>query len=306
MELRQCYNVLTVIGTLKSKEVKYGTTSNGDQTISIELLVVSNYEDKVNEVKVRLWAKNTSKLYNSYVTIANEYKTINDNGAEEADRIKATGSLDMNEYYSTNSSSLITRNVLKGVFVNRLDKELQDEVGAVVECVISGIADEIVEGRITGRKKVKLLTVGYQSSIHELQNVYIEKELAAQFCQMYQINSTGKLYLKINNYVEKVEEKPEEKPSIGFGNPLNNMPDTTVKNYTNEIIIVGGDMPNIANRFTMEQIGEMNRLREVSRSEKLNIAPSTPPSGFGAGFGEVPNGTQQFFQSSVDDSDIPF
>lgn len=307
MELRQCYNALTVVGTLKSKEVKYGTTANGDQTISIELLVVSNDEERINESRVKLWAKNTSKLYNSYVTIANEYKTIDDNGADEADRIKVLGSLEMNEYYSTNLSALVTRNALKGVFVNRLDKDLKDETGAVVECIIAGITDEMTkEGKITGRKKVKLLTVGYQSSIHEIQNVYIGKELAAQFCQMYQVNSTGKLYLKVNNYVEKVEEKPEEKPVVGFGNPLSNMPDTAVKNYTNEIIIVGGDMPNVANRFTMEQIGEINRLRDVSRNEKLSPAASTPPSGFGAGFGDSPTNGGQFFPGTIDDGDIPF
>lgn len=299
--LRQCFNSLTVVGTLKSKEVRFGTTSNGDSTISIDLVVVSNDADKVHENKIKLWAKNTSKLYNSYATVANEYKTIAEHGVENADRIKVTGSLEMNEYYSSNAQELKTYNSLRGVFVNRLDKEMQDEVGAVVECVITGMLDEISKDGIpTGRKKVNLVTVGYQSSIHELQNVVVPKELAQQFANLYPINSTGKLYLKVHNYAEKVEE-PQAAPTIGFGTTLTNMPDTTVNNYTHEIVIIGGDTPNVANRFTVEQITEMKKLREISRNEKLQSAPVVPPApnGFGSGFGSN-------FESTMDEGDMPF
>ena len=48
--LRQCFNSLTVVGTLKSKEVKFGTTANGDSTISLDLVVVSNDVDKMDLV----------------------------------------------------------------------------------------------------------------------------------------------------------------------------------------------------------------------------------------------------------------
>lgn len=292
--LRQCFNALTVIGTLKSKNVTFGTTANGESTISIDLIVVSNDADKVHENRVKLWAKNTSKLYNSYVTVANEYKTIQQNG-EEADRVKITGSLEMNEYYSSTSQELKTFNSLRGVFVNRVNQDLQDEVGAVVECVITGTVDEISkEGVPTGRKKVNILTVGYNSAIHELQNVVVPKELAQQFSQIYPINSTGKLYIKVNNYAEKVEQEVE-KPVLGFGTTLTNMPDTVVNNYINELVIIGGDTPNVANRFTAEQINEMKKQRELSRNEKLQPAPSTP-SGFGAGFQ----------QQESDNSALPF
>ena len=59
---------------------------------------------------------------------------------------------------------------------------MQDEVGAIVEGVITGIMDEVdkTTGAPTGRKKVELLTVGYQSTITEIQNVYVEKEYRGQ------------------------------------------------------------------------------------------------------------------------------
>lgn len=306
--LRQCYNSLSVVGTLKSKEVTYKNI-NGEPTISVELVIASKDGDKVHENKVRLWAKNTSKLYASYVTIANEYKTMKDNG-NDADRIRVTGSLEMTEYYSSNSGTIKTFNNLRGVFVNRLDEDLKDEVGAVVECIVTGISDEISkDGVPTGRKKVQLMTVGYNSSIHELQNVVVEKELAEEFVKMYPINSTGKLYLKINNYV-LVEEKEVEQPKLGFGSTLSNMPDSVAKEYVNEIVIVGGDTPNVANRFTLEQINEIKKRRELAKLEKMNAAsvPPSPPSGFGnafGGFGQT-DSTPSTFGGAIMDEDIPF
>lgn len=305
--LRQCQNSMTAVGTLKSKDVKYGSTKNGDPYIAVDLKVVSNFGDKIHENKIQLWAKNTSKLYNSYKTVAEEYKTIDEHGAENASRVKVTGSIEMNEYFNSNKGELVSFNNLKGVFVNRLDQDMQDEVGAIVEGVITGIMDEVdkTTGAPTGRKKVELLTVGYQSTITEIQNVYVEKELAAQFVQMYPVNSTGRLYLKVLNYVEVDETQTQQTPQVGFGSALTNMPDTTIKNYTNEIIIVGGDVPNVANKFTTEQINEMKKQRELAKQEKLNSAPATPPaqpSGFGSGFGNTGFGQS----STLSDGDMPF
>lgn len=319
--LRQCFNSLSIIGTLKSKEVTYGTNTSGDPTITVELVVASQDAERVNEHRVKLWAKNTSKLYSSYVTVANEYKTLDKDG-HAADRVKITGQLEMNEWCS--GSDMITRNSLRGVFVNRLEDDLPDEVGAVVECVITGIMDEISKDmKPTGRKKVSVLTVGYGPSIHEIQNIVVGSELASQFMQMYPVNSTGKLFFRINNYSEKVEQEEVAKPQIGFGNPLSNMPDTVVKNYINEVVIVGGDVPNVANRFTPAQIDEMKKQRELSKQEKLDKAAKTntaPPSGFGSGFGNntpaataATSGFGSSFGSgfnttppTVENGDIPF
>ena len=302
VKLRECKNDLTAVGTLKSKEVTYGTTGNGDQTISVDLTLASIDDGIVNEHKMTLWAKNTSKLFKSYVTVANEYKTIDDNGSD-ADRIKVTGSFDMNEFYHKTAQELKTYNNIRAVFVNRLDKECKDEVGAAVECVITGIADEMKDGTLTGRKKLTLLTVGYENRISELQNIFVEKEMAAPFMQMYKVNTTARLYLKINNYVEIDESQESEPQEVGFGVQLSNMPDSTVRKYVNEVICIGGDRPNPAVKFTNEQIDEMKKIREMSRQEKLNSAPSTPPNSAPTGFG---SGFNSNFNDSSIDSDLPF
>ena len=68
--LRQCFNSLTVVGTLKSKEVKFGTTANGDSTISLDLVVVSNDVDKVHENKIRLCQRSSMEGVDCKIKIA--------------------------------------------------------------------------------------------------------------------------------------------------------------------------------------------------------------------------------------------
>lgn len=305
--MRESKNQLTIIGTVKSKEVKEGYTMAGAATISVNLTIVSKVDGKIHENKVRLWAKETSKLAKGYHTVATKYKAIDNDGKENADRIKITGSLEMNEYISRDGE-LKTFNNLRGVFIERVtDPNVKDEIGAAVECAVLGYIDEISkEGTPTGRKKVSLYTVGYNSSVHELQKAFVPAELAQAFTRLYQPNSTGTLFIKANNYVE-VEENPQvqvTQPTLGFGSHLDNMPDNVIKNYVNELIIIGGDLPEIANKYTPEDITEMKKIRELSRQEKMSTAP-TPPArqasnGFGSGF-ETPETPVKY-----NDNDIPF
>lgn len=287
--MRESSNALQVIGVLKSKEVKYGVTQDGVASISLNLVITSEIDNKIHENRVRLWTKETSKLYKSYKTVADEYKTIDEHGKENADLIKVTGSLEMNEYVSKTDGELKTVNNLKGLFVNRLDnKETVQEVGAVIECIVLGYADEISkEGMPTGRKKVNLFTVGYNNTVHELQNVFVPADVAQAFTRLYQPNSTGKLFIKVNNYVEVEENKEVVQQPLGFGVQLDNMPgNNVVRNFVNELTIVGGQQPETVNKYTMEEIAEMRKLRELARNEKMVVSPIPPtqPSGFGSGF----------------------
>ena len=288
--MRQAQNNLQLVGTLKTKEVKYGLT-NGEPNISLSLTISSEVDGKIHENRVRFWAKESSKLYKSYKTVADEYKSIDEHGSELADLVRVTGSLEMNEYVSKADGELKTVNNLRGVFVNRLeDKTMKQEVGAVVECVVLGYTDEISkEGTPTGRKKVNLYTVGYNNSVHELQKVFVPADLSQAFTRLYQPNSTGKLFIKVNNYVE-VEQKQEaaQSQTLGFGVQLDNMPNNVVKNFVNELTIIGGQQPETINKYTMEEIAEMKKLRELARQEKMQATPvpQTPQTGFGSGFGE--------------------
>lgn len=322
--LREGINNMVLVGKLKSKEVKYGTAqADGTPTISLTLKVLT--EEKVDETTsrlhentVRFWAKQTSKLYSSYSTAANEYKSIDQHGEDNADVIRITGSFEMNEYVK--DGQLKTGNSLRGVFVNRVQDPTVavQEVGAEAECVIVGITDEISDNAPSGRKKVVLMNVGYNSRIHEFQDVYVEKDLANDFARMYKIGDTAKFIFKVNRYaVAKKEEENQAtmaaNTTLGFGSGLSNTFGGITNDYVNDVIIIGGT-PAYAMGvgYTAEQIAEIKKLRELATNEKLNAAPSTPPltqqtgfgsaSGFGSGFDPAPTNST----TSTMTDDMPF
>ena len=321
VNLREGINNMVVVGKLKSKEVKYGTAQDGTGTISVALKVlttekVSDTEERVHENTIRLWAKQTSKLYTSYSTVANEYKTIDANGENNADVVRITGSLEMNEYVK--DAELKTMNNLRGVFVNRVNDPATavQEVGAEVECVMLGASDEIKDGKPTGRKKVQLMSVGYGSRIHELQDVYVEANLASDFVRMYAVGSTAKFVFKVNKYaVAKKETAPQASMALGFGSGLSNTFGGVVNEYVNEVIIVGATAPYVEGvKYSNEQIAEIRKLREMAKNEKLNSAPATPApmttqTGFGTGFGfdTTPAATTPSAPAGgIDMGDMPF
>lgn len=292
--MRECVNQLSIVGILKSKTVKRAVR-DGVNTISLELVVQSQLsEDKINEVKVGFYAKEGSKLYNSYNTIANEYKTIAEHGT--GDKIKITGSITMNEFMSQ-TGEFVSRNKLRGLFCNRLDANDATPhcCGAAIECIVTGTSLELKNGVPSGRKLVQAYSVGYKDSIIELKDLVLAEHLTSKFEELYTINSTGKLFIEIHNYAVK-ETAPAQSSNVGFGSQLSVMPDT-VSSYVNEYIIIGGDMPlTIENspslptpgKFTLEEIAEIKRLRNqaVQQAMTTPAAPpvNTQPTGFGGGF----------------------
>lgn len=308
IKLRECDNRAVIVGKLKEIETKYDKTKDGTNTdtISVKLVVVTNENlpdgnKRLHENTVRLWAKKTSKLFSSYQTVANEYKSMKTHG-DKADMVQITGSFELNEY--AKDGQLKTSNNIRGVFVNRLEGEnIIEEVGAEVECVVTGISDEMKDGKMTGRKKVNLLSVGYNSRIHEYQNVFVQPELANDFARTFPINSTAMFIFKVDNYSIEVENKQQNQQSaLGFGRGLNTQ-FGIVKNYFNETIIIGGSAPYVdAKKFTNEQIAEMKKLREMAQAEALKSAPATPPITSRTGFGTSFDGG---FETTGDVSNAP-
>lgn len=277
--MKEARNQLVVVGTLKSKNVKRGLTRSGENYISMELVVESKCGNQVHANKIKFWTKATSKLARGYETVAEEYKTIAEHGEENADRVKITGSLVMEEYVSKADGELKTFNSLKGTFVERVeDASVVDAVGAEVDCIINGFTDEIKDGKLTGRKKVSIYTIGYNSTVNELQNVYVIAEQADAFARLCPPNTCGQLNIKVENYCEVTEiETPQTAPTLGFGATLENMPTSNVsKKYVNELLIVGGDMGKGV-KYTAEEIAEIKTLREKAKEEKMSVAP-TPPA----------------------------
>lgn len=323
MELRQSENKALVVGKLMDMGVTTGITKKGDNYVSVSLIIQSMIEGKKNENEVKLFAtEKSAKLYPSYLTIANEYKSAKMVGLEAADRIRVNGELAFEKSVSKKTGKVVTYRKIRGVFVNRIDDvTIPDEVGAEVECVIVGQEPECdKDGVETGRLKVKLLTVGYDNNITEFDKTFVPEDLAQQFPTIYSENDTALLVFNVYNYSEAKENT--EEVSLGFGRKLNN--DIGSNNtFVNEVCIIGGNMPTFENNYSVEEIEYMKTLLKLKNDELMGqannqgatgsgLGQNNKPSGFGRGLGQNTNtntnppAQEELPNNNVADDDIPF
>lgn len=298
--LRELKNEVEIIGTLKSKEFEVRTSKRtGKEFITGKLVVLVEENDKIHEIPVSAFAMTTSKLYKGILTVSNEYKSIEEVGKENATRLKVTGSLTLNEYQNK-EGNLVQFNEVQGIFYNRIeDQTIQDQAILDMEVVIDGFEDIMDSDQLpTGAKKVKGFSVGWNNSIIELVKAEVSEELAEPMENLYSPGSTGRLTFKINNYVE-IEEQVVEQPSHGFGSTQT--VEKVSKNYTNNIEIIGGDVPFLGTKeYTPEEIEKAKQVRQLKLQELTQPAPSTPPTN--NGFGQQP--TQSSLQPQQQTSEV--
>lgn len=289
--LRQSKNNTTIIGTLKSKDYKYGTTKAGDAFIAVTLVVVSKVVDKITEHKVELWTKESSKLAKGYKTIIDTYKTIDADGEEAADRVKVVGSYEPNEYMKDGELKVFKK--IKGLFVNRLDGSTEEDIsGVAIEGVLIGSRPEIKAGLPTGRLLVTFYSVGYNNTINEYNDLIIEEAMAESFKKSIPELSTIIAHVRLDKFVVIEEQAPTQQL---FGSVLSGV-DNVVKTYVNEDIMVGAMPVNVTQKYTNEQIMEMKKHRELQLAEKRATVPAASET-FNAGAG---------FGGAMSDSDLPF
>lgn len=280
-DLRILSNTVEVVGTLKSKdlEVKVARTS-GKKYMSGRITVVSKVDDKINEQQIRVFIMESSKLFKGIETVKNEYKSIEEVGEEEADRIRVTGELDFNQYYNR-EGKLVEFNEIRGVFFNRLDvmDESEDRAIATIDTVVEGIIDKMdQDGLPTGEKEIKGFSVGWGNNVIQLRDVIIKEELAEGMENLYQPGSTGQLTYKINNYAEVEEQEQEEKVSAnhGFGSQ-EVVGGLVAKNFVNNIEVIGGQVPYLGSiEYTQEEIEQVHKVAELKLQTLQAPAPAVP------------------------------
>lgn len=286
--LRQLQNEVEIIGTLKSKELEVRTSKRtGKEFVTGKLVVLVEETDKIHEIPVRVFAMKTSKLFKGIETVSKEYKTIDEVGKENADRIRVTGSIELNEYQNRDGN-LVQFNDVQGIFYNRIeDQSIEDKAIASIEVVVENFEDIIDSQQLpTGDKKVKAFTVGWNSKIIELVKAEVKQELAEPMESLYFAGSTGRVTFKINNYVEVEEQQVEtQQPTHGFGST--ETVERVAKNFVNNLEIIGGDIPYAGTKeYTAEEIEEAKKARALQLQEVTQPTPSTPPAN--TGFGQQP------------------
>lgn len=291
-ELRQLENMVEVIGTLKSKTLEVKTSQKGNTYIGGELIVLVKDEDKVNEIKIKVMIMGTSKLFKGAETVIREYETIETAGVEGAHRVRISGELTLNEYYNS-QGRLVQFNEIKGVFFNRIEDDSKDKATADIETIVNNFTDKMdADGLITGVKNVDAFSVAWGSKVVELRNLVVRDSLAEAMVGLYIPGSTGRLTMKINNYVEtkEIEEEIQASPAHGFGT-TETVERKIAKDYVNNLEIIGGDIPFFGTKeYTEEEIAQAKQVRALAL-QTLTPTASTVPDNAPTGFGTSANGT---------------
>ena len=291
-DLRILSNTVEVVGTLKSKELEVRVAKkSGKRYMSGKIVVASKVDGKLNEQQIRVFIMESSKLFKGIETVKNEYSSIEEVGATQADRIRVTGELDFNQYYNRDGK-LVQFNEIKGVFFNRLDEtdETQDRAIATIDTVVESFVDKMdADGLPTGEKEVKAFTVAWGNNVIELKNTIVKEELAESMQNLYQPGSTGKLSFKLNNYVEVEETQVEVAPTHGFGSQ-EIAEGSVAKNFVNNIEIIGGQVPYFGSiEYTPQEIEQAHKARDLKLQTLQAPAPTTPETttGFGSTTGSA-------------------
>lgn len=310
-QLRELANNVRITGTLKEVNlaVKPNKKDPGVKQIQGNIVIIVKIDNKVNEFRVELFAKETSKLFKGYQTVMNDYQPADKVGIDQADRLTVTGSINGNDYISGDGQLVeTTRN--RGLFVNRVtDPSVPDEAIAQIEIVVKNVkplTDR--DGIETGEYGIDAFTVGYGSSVTVLKNIVVPEKLVDVITENYQIGSTGKLTFKMNNYQEVVE-KPVDDAAGGFGIQVDIGNEAT--NYVRNLEVIGGFPPYFDERaYEEEDIALANRTRALHLQSVTNAAPDTPPqmlNGFGqAGFDKPAGSPAAPGAIDISDDDLPF
>jgi len=287
IELRQLANQVEIVGTLKSKDLEVKTSKAGNEYMTGTLVVASKFDGKLQEQKVKVFIMKSSKLFKGIETVKNEYKTIEKDGSENADRIRVTGELKLNEYYN-NQGNLVQFNEIKGVFFNRIEEgnNQPDKAIASIETIVESFVEKMDADQLpTGEYIVNGFTVGWGNEVVELKNAIVGQELAQPFMDLYPAGSTGRLTFKLNNYVVvKEQEEAPVVPTHGFGSQ-EKVESNVVNNYVNNLEIVGGDIPYFGSKeYTPEEIENAKQVRALALQNMSQPQPTPQTNtGFGAG-----------------------
>jgi hypothetical protein len=328
-KLKELANAVRIVGTLKEINLEIKPNKKDPSVTQIMgdlvVLVKDKQNNRINEHKVKLFAKDSGKLFKGYKTIKETYRSIDQDGAEYADRISVTGSISGNDFMNQ-AGELISTNDIRGLFINRVDEQAlskdpslaEDSAVAQIELVVNGIrplTDR--EGVETGEYRIDGFTVGYNNGVTVLRNIVVGEDLADVINDNYSQNSTGKLTFAINHYVE-VQEKPQSSLAEAGGFGVQVDIEGTVEKHVRELRVIGGFPPYYDERALEESdIQLAKQIRELRLQEIKNSVPSTPvqtgQGGFGAnaqpGFGATPTNADPFANAGaidISDEDLPF
>ena len=226
--LRQADAKVVVEGYVSEKDLNIVRGDDGINSIRGSLTVKTS-EDNFVRFSVICKEKTNrgteNKAYAGLVTVMNEYKSIADVGAEEADYIRVTG--DVNPYRGKNGGEFVG---YRSNFFNRINNRENANPRAEfsIELFISGIRPEVdKEGMETGRVIVK----GWLPTFNGIEPIELvapeDDNIADAVSSVFAPQQTVCFYGDVvNNRVEVTKEipvaigKPKIEKTVSFKNEL--------------------------------------------------------------------------------------
>ena len=288
--LRQADAKVSVCGIVSDKKLEM-KTENGVRTIEGTITIKTSDTNFV-QMRVRCADKkkdgSENKTFTGVMTVMNEYKSIADDGADEADRVRTSGQINL--FRSNNNGNEIVSYTSN--FFNRIkpNQDYEPKAEFEVEMYIKTLVPEInKDGEETGRYKI----VGWIPTFNGIEplELFVPEELADVVSNTYEPKQTARFYGEI---VQNVTYETIERP-MAFG-----VKKETKANFINELVVTGGSPAYNAeteeevvkggnqipyNPDTIQAAIEERdrRIKEEQNKPKTNTANNTKPSGASRG-----------------------
>jgi len=228
--LRQADAKVTVAGIVSDKKLEM-TTKDGVRTIE-GTLTIKTADTNFVQMRVRCADKkkdgSENKTFAGVMTVMNEYQSIADVGEDEADRVRASGQINL--FRSNNNGNEIVSYTSN--FFNRIkaNQEFEPKAEFEIEMYIKSLVPEMnKEGEETGRYKI----VGWVPTFNGIEplDLIVPEELADQVSNIYEPKQTARFY---GDIIQNVTYETIERP-MAFG-----VKKETKANFINELVVTGG------------------------------------------------------------------
>ena len=228
--LRQADAKVTVIGIVSDKKLEM-KTENGVRTIEGTVTIKT---DDTNFVQMRVRCADkkkdgaNNKTFAGVMTVMNEYKSIADDGADEADRVRASGQINLfRSNQNGNEIVSYTSNFFSRV---KNTQNVEPKAEFEVEMYIEKLMPEFnKDGEETGRYKICGWIPTY-NGIEPL-TLFVPQELADVVSDIYQPRQTARFY---GNIIQNITYKTTNQV-MAFG-----VKTKTESEFINELVVTGG------------------------------------------------------------------
>lgn len=199
-----------------------------------------------------------NKVYSGITTVMNEYRSIAQVGAEEADKVRITG--DLNLYHSDQNGQDVVG--YKSNFFNRVTGEYAPHAEFDVEMFIQSITPEMnTDGEETGRLLVKGWVPQYENGIEPL-TLVVPVDLADEVQGAYEPGQTVRWFGDvINDRVIITREIP-----VAIGKPK-----IETKTITKNELVVTGASQAYEEGVTAETPYDVDTIKAAIQARKDRI-----------------------------------